>query len=147
VNGLLAMGGTQMLKKCSLNRLIVLFSAFGYLFFMIDAILEHKEAFKESLWCYVPIVYSAIGIFATAIAFVRWNEIWIKVLQIVYLAGFAVAAVGTYLHVEELGELEEAPILAPLAFAGLSVLGFLGTLRKWPAEVKNSNKGAKVGDR
>jgi hypothetical protein len=31
---------------------------------------------------------------------------------------------------------KEKPLLAPLAFAGLAVVGLLGTARKWEAEVK-----------
>jgi hypothetical protein len=40
------------------------------------------------------------------------------------------------LHIKPRGRKKLPPMLAPLAFAGLTTMGLVGTLRKWGAEVR-----------
>jgi hypothetical protein len=137
-----------MLKEYSLNRILVLFTAVGFFFFLIDSLLEHWDILLQDLPAFIPVGFSALGACVAAMTAVRWNGQWIKWLQIVLCASFIVAGAGVYLHVGEDDEEEQAtaekrdheskekekPLLAPLSFAGLATLGLLGTSRKWKAE-------------
>jgi len=83
---------------------------------------------------------------------ITWKEKLIGWFQILLFASLIVAAAGLYFHLEEeedeinltTGEQEheedekDKPLLAPLSFAGLAVIGLLGTMRKWEAEIKKS---------
>jgi hypothetical protein len=138
-----------MLKSYSLNRILALVAAGGFFFMMIDSTIEHWDILAEEWMAYIPILFSAVGAILGAIAVLKWNETWIRLLNVFLLASFLVAAGGLYFHLaeededemtEEKMELEatekEKPPLAPLAFGGLALVGLLGTARKWNAEVR-----------
>ena len=143
----------KMKNTLSINRLIVIIATAGFLFLLVDTILEHLDAFKDEALAYVPVVFSIVGLVVAGVAAFRWDEMWIKLLHWCFIAAFAVGVVGVYLHVAGQFESEEEriaehgeskkeekapPPLAPLAFAGLGAVGMLGTLRKWQAEVKEA---------
>jgi hypothetical protein len=46
-----------MLKNYSLNRLLVLLTTIGFLFLMIDSILEHWSIFSQDLPAFIPVMY------------------------------------------------------------------------------------------
>jgi hypothetical protein len=138
-----------MLKSYSLNRILALVAGGGFFFMMIDSTIEHWDILAEEWMAYIPILFSAVGAILGAIAVLKWNETWIRLLHVFLLASFLVAAGGLYFHLaeededemtEEKMELEatekEKPPLAPLAFGGLALVGLLGTARKWNAEVR-----------
>jgi hypothetical protein len=140
-----------MLKSLSLNKLLVLFVAAGFLFLLVDSILEHLDILSQDLVAYTPIVFSVIGLAVSAIAAVKWSERWIRALHMFLFIAFVVSAAGLYFHLEEeegeemtveKREHEEKekdkPPLAPLSFAGLAMVGLLATSRKWHAEVVES---------
>ena len=139
-----------MLIKFSINRLIALFVAAGFLFLAADSILEHWGIFKEEWFAFVPVLYSVLGIGVGVAAVVKWDDPWIRKLHLYLIASFVIGVAGLYFHSESLFEDEDemsteerqheekenpAPILAPLAFAGLGAIGMIGTSRKWPAEL------------
>ncbi len=138
-----------MLKQFTINRLLVLYCAIAFAFFSVDSIIEHWSVLTKEPMSFVPIVFGALGAFFAVNAFVRWKERCIKAFQIVLLVSVAVAVTGLYLHLKEEDDDEKAtteqvehektekdkPPLAPLAFGGVAVIGFIGTLRKWNAEV------------
>lgn len=141
-----------MFKQYSINKLLVLITTIGFAFLFADTTIEHWPIFKQELMAFIPLVFSAIGLALGIIVVITWKEKLIRWFQILLFASFVVAATGIYLHLEiweeetnitaEEQEHEEnekdKPLLAPLAFAGLAVVGLLGTLRKWEAEVKKS---------
>jgi hypothetical protein len=140
-----------MMSKFSINRLIALFVASGFFFLAVDSTLEHWEIFKEEWFAFVPVLYSVLGMGVGVAAVVKWDESWIRKLHLYLTVSFVVGVAGLYFHSESLFENEDemnaeereheekekpAPILAPLAFAGLGAVGMIGTSRKWPAELK-----------
>jgi hypothetical protein len=116
---------------------------------MADSIIEHWSAFSQELMCFVPVVFSAIGLVVGILTVRQWNDHWIRRFHVLLLATFAISIAGLYFHIIEEEEDEqltaeqreheknekEKPPLAPLSFAGLAAFGLLGTSRKWQAEV------------
>jgi hypothetical protein len=139
-----------MFKKYSLNRLLVLLTTIGFAFLLVDTTIEHWSTFEEEIMSFIPLVFSIVGLILGILVVIMWKEKLIRWFQILLFASFIVAAVGLYFHIEEEEndinltseerEHEEhekdKPLLAPLSFAGLAVVGLLGTARKWEAEVK-----------
>jgi hypothetical protein len=139
-----------MNRTISLNRLLVLVSVTGFAFLLADTTIEHWEILlKEPAAC-IPALFCFIGLLTGGVAFMRWKEQLIKIFQMVLLASLLVGGLGVYFH---LGDDDDAattpvspqlknkkekdkPILAPMSFAGVAVVGLLGTLRKWEAEVR-----------
>jgi hypothetical protein len=138
-----------MFKNYSLNRLLVLFTTTGFLFLVADSIIEHWSAFSQEIMCFIPVVFSAIGLVVGILTVREWKEPWIRRFHLLLLATFVVSAAGLYFHImeEEDDEQltaeqrehekteEEKPLLAPLSFAGLAAVGLLGTSRKWQADI------------
>ncbi len=138
-----------MLKNYSLNRLLALLTTLGFLFLMVDSILEHWSIFTQDLPAFIPLVISAAGLVIGMIAVREWEEKWIRRFHVFLFVSVLAGGTGMYFHTaeEEDGERltveqreheekeKEKPLLAPLSFAGLAAVGLLGTSRKWPAEV------------
>ena len=135
-----------MFQKYSLNRMIVVFVAAGFFFLTADSILEHWDILERELWAFIPIAFSVLGFVISIIAVVRWKERIIRFLHITLFVAFIISATGLYFHVKEEDDKEikteqieheqkekDKPILAPLSFAGLAMIGLLGTSRKWGA--------------
>ena len=139
-----------MFKQYSLNRLLVLLTTFGFAFLLADTIIEHWSIFKLEIMAFIPPIFCFIGLVLGIIVVITWKEKLIRWFQILLLVSILVAAAGVILHVEpweeetnltaeeiehEANE-KEKPLLAPLSFGGIAVIGLLGTMRKWEAEVK-----------
>jgi glucan phosphoethanolaminetransferase (alkaline phosphatase superfamily) len=139
-----------MLKQFSLNKLLILVTTFGFTFLLLDTIIEHWPIFEQELIAFVPLVFSFAGIVLGVFTVVMWKEKLIYWFQILLVISILVGVAGLYFHVEPFEEEtnltaeeieheaneKEKPLLAPLSFAGIAVIGLLGTLRKWEAEVK-----------
>ena len=141
-----------MTNTLSINRAIVVVCTVGFLFLLVDTLLEHIDAFKDEPLAWVPVAFSVVGLAIAGVASARWNETWIRLLHWCFIAALVVGAVGVYLHVSDRFESEEErvaehggdtkehklpPVLPPLAFTGLGAFGLIGTLRKWQAETKS----------
>jgi hypothetical protein len=138
-----------MFKKYSINRLLVLLTTIGFAFLLVDTTIEHWSTFEEEIMSFIPLVFSIVGLILGILVVIMWKEKLIRWFQILLFASFIVAGAGLYFHIEEEEndinltseerEHEEnekdKPLLAPLSFAGLAVVGLLGTARKWNAEV------------
>lgn len=141
-----------MFKQYSLNRLLVLFTSTGFAFLLADTTIEHWPIFKQEIIAYIPPVFSLIGLSLGIVVVIFWKEKFIHWFQILLFTAFIVSAAGLYFHIEEeddeinltAEEREheenegEKPLLAPLSFGGLAVVGLFGTSRKWEAEVVKS---------
>lgn len=145
------------LASLSMNRLIAFLVAGGFLFLFIETRIEHHDVLSEKLIAYAPIVFSALGFIIASLAAFKWQEKWIRVLHIYLFLALAVGLGGMYFHNEDRlkgkadtsseikdddmqedeKNVEETtpPILAPVAFTGLGVVGLLGTYRRWKADV------------
>ena len=141
-----------MSKNFSLNKLLVLITTIGFAFLLADTTIEHWSTFEEEIIVFIPLVFSIIGAVLGIIVVITWKEKLIGWFQILLFASLIVAAAGLYFHLEEEEDEinltteereheeneKDKPLLAPLAFGGLAVVGLLGTARKWEAEMKKS---------
>lgn len=152
----------QSLASVSLNRLIAFLVAGGFLFLFVETRIEHHDVLTEEFIAYVPILFSIIGFVLALFAAFQWQEKWIRVLHVYMFLALVTGLGGIFFHnqdrifgeekttataqqieaeeVEEAGEPEEEeesepPLLAPLAFTGLGIVGLLGTYRRWRAEL------------
>jgi hypothetical protein len=143
----LLLKGDLMFQKYSLNHMIAMFVAAGFFFLIADSILEHLEILGQELLVYIPIAFSVLGFLISTIAAVLWKERVIRFLRMTLFVAFLISAAGLYFHIKEEDDEEitaeqftheqkekDKPILAPLSFAGLAVIGLLGTSRKWKTE-------------
>lgn len=144
--------GVFMFKQYSLNRLLVLLTTIGFAFLLLDTTIEHWSTFEEEIMSFIPLVFSVVGLVFGMLVVIIWKEKLIRWFQILLFASFIVAGGGLYFHIEEEEdninlaaeereheeEEKDKPLLAPLTFAGLAVVGLLGTARKWEAEIVKS---------
>lgn len=146
--------GVFMFKQYSLNRLLVLVTTIGFAFLLADNTIEHWSALEEEVMAFIPLVFSTLALVLGIVAVITWKEKLIRLFQILLFASFIVAGGGLYFHIaEEEDEIsltaeereheeseKDKPLMAPLSFAALAVIGLLGTARKWEAEVKKSKE-------
>lgn len=141
--------------KLTLNRMIAYLIAGGFFFLVIEIRIEHNEVLDEKSVAFIPIIFSTLGMVIAVLAALRWQEIWIRILQVYLFLALAVGITGVYFHNEDRFEEEKTemarrdddpshekdlpPMLAPFAFVGLGAVGLLGTLRRWEAETKRSS--------
>lgn len=137
-----------MFKNYSLNRLLVLLTTVGFLFLVIDSLIEHWTILIQDWPAFIPVLFSALGVVAGVITIRSWNDRWIRRMHLLLYATMVVACLGLYYHIIEEEDDEQLtaeqreheakernkPLLAPLSFAGLAAMGLLGTSRKWQAE-------------
>jgi|WetSurMetagenome_2_1015567.scaffolds.fasta_scaffold403251_2 hypothetical protein len=136
------------MKNYTLNRLLALTATAGFLFLSVDAVLEHWKIFGKEPMAAIPVVFGIVAVLFGIITVLVWSDVWIRRLHLVLLAAFVVAGLGIYFHVEDDDDNakpateavqaekdQEKPLLAPLAFGAVAVVGLLGTSRKWPGEV------------
>lgn len=138
-----------MFKYYSLNRILVLYVTLGFVFLLVDTTIEHWDIFFKEYMVFIPAVFCLLGVMLGAIAVLKWNEKWIRLLHIFFIVSFLVAGAGFYFHVKEEDDdkplvasikqeqeekSKDKPILAPLAFGGIALFGLLGTSRKRQSE-------------
>ena len=139
-----------MFKQYSLNRLLVLIATFGFAFLLADTTIEHRSIFKQEIMAFIPPIFCFASLVLGIIVVFNWKEKLIHWFQILLFLSVLVAATGLILHIEpwedetnmtaeeiehEANE-KEKPLLAPFSFGRLAIVGLLGTMRKWKAEVK-----------
>jgi len=138
-----------MLKNYSINRLLVFLTSISFIFLLADTTIEHWPIFKQEPMAFIPLVFCIAGAILGIFTVVNWKEKLIHWFQVLLFASFIVAIAGFYLHIESWEEQtnltaeeieheaneKEKPLLAPLSFAGIAVIGLLGTMRKWKAEI------------
>jgi|WetSurMetagenome_2_1015567.scaffolds.fasta_scaffold361821_2 hypothetical protein len=143
-----------MIKKYSLNRILLLLTALGFLFLFLDTTLEHWAVFGDELPVYIPAIFSVVGTIFCLLTVYLWKENLIKYLKYFLFTSIIVAFLGTYFHVLEEEDDEditleqkqheeeegEKPLLAPLSFAGLALFGLIATSNEWKEETMIQKK-------
>ena len=134
----------------SLNQWLILGLASGYVTLVFDLRYEHNHALKHHSLAWTPIIYSAVMAVACVIALVKWDQAGRSLLLWLSGVGFIVAILGVWLHND--GHIltglhtllsvwagqrpdptKDPPILAPLSFAGLSLLGMAACSNRFKA--------------
>ncbi len=124
------------------NRLLLLFVGFNLVFTGLDVALAHSINQFIPVYEWIPVFYAPLGaITSFAVAIQAKPRKWTALLHIVFmLFGIMVGILGTAFHANAVlnpgGHLTwswvvfGSPILAPLAFAGISLLGLYGITKE-----------------
>jgi uncharacterized membrane protein len=124
----------------TLNQWIVLGLAVGYLTLVFDLRYDHNHALKHNAIAWTPIIYSAVMTVVSLIALALWERNGRRLLFWLSATGIVVSLLGFWLHnsghiATQVGTMlsvwagqhpdpvTQPPVMAPLAFAGLALLG------------------------
>ncbi len=126
------------------SRFLVTIVSFGFLFLTLDSFLEHYFTQREiRLYQWIPIIFGGIAFPISLAALVRLNPITSKMLGAVSLLSMAVGGLGFYFHVSAIWGMIDTPfewsyvydalrygppMLAPLSFGGLGLLGLVAAV-------------------
>jgi hypothetical protein len=135
-------------SRISLPQLLILLLAGAFPGLMVDIRVEHVDVVREHSIAWLPIIYSGFMTIACCFAFVWWNHTTRQIMRPLFLLAFVIGGMGFYLHNH--GDLKEViktsvsawtdsnmnhpdgpPQSAPLAFAGLGLIGLLASLRQF----------------
>jgi len=131
-----------------LARVLILILAAAFLGLMADIKVEHIDIVRETWKGWIPIVYAAFMTLACLAAAILWNNLTRLVLLVLFLLAFIVGGLGFYFHNQDeiaqvplntlhawtnpkMKRLHGPPEIAPLAFAGLGLLGSLASLKRF----------------
>jgi hypothetical protein len=129
-------------------RVMILILAGGFLGLMMDIRVEHVDVVRRHTIAWVPIIYSAFMTIACLAAFIRWTKTARRIMLFLFLLALVVGGLGFYLHNDgniqnvittstnawtdpKMEHSDGPPQTAPLAFAGLGVIGILASLKKF----------------
>ena len=137
-----------MFMKFSLNRMLALVVAAGFLLLAVDSFIEHWTILGQDLPAWIPGTFGAAAFCIALYTVINWKDRSIRLLRYTLLAAIIVSCAGLYFHLgedeeetrsaermEHEAKEKEKPLLAPLSFAGVAAVGLLGTSRKWRAEL------------
>jgi len=134
----------------SLNRLLVLLLLGAYATLIVDIRAEHVDVVRLHWMGWIPLAYCAVMILLLVIALKFWNATTRAILFGAFSLGLIVSIWGLWIHnhIDEhnfattIRELINAwyvrdahyadglpPHLAPIAFAGLALIGMLSTAK------------------
>jgi hypothetical protein len=139
-----------------LNRIIVLALLGGLASLMIDIRWEHRVELGRQWQTWIPLVYIGLMLIAGGVGLYRWNAWGRRVLQVGFLLCVIVGVLGTWFHSkgDPIGNFRHVltawavppgtnggiktgstpPEMAPLAFAGLGVIGLLCCSKRFQCE-------------
>ncbi len=142
----------MFLKSFSINRLIVLIIAGGFLFLFVETLIEHQDVIPKELPAFIPIIVSILGFIIALLTAQNWKDRSIRLLHFYLMLTILVGLGGLFFHNKERFEREEKetetiinekdaeevkpPILAPAALIGFGAVGLIGTARKRQAEIR-----------
>lgn len=146
----------QSIMSWSLNRIIALGLLFGLIGLMSEIRWEHRVELGRQWQTWIPLVYIGLMIVIGVIGLIRWESWGRRLLLFGFAFGIIIGALGVYFHGGDnlFGNLSqvlaswgiplgtnggvkvssEPPILAPLAFIGVGLLGILVCSRRFRAE-------------
>jgi hypothetical protein len=139
---------SSVLARWPLPRVLILLLAGAFVGLMTDIRIEHVDAVHEHSVAWVPIIYCAFMTVASLIACVYWTALTRRVMIALFLLAFVVGGMGFYLHNHgklkkviansmnawidpNMNHSDAPPQLAPLAFAGLGMIGILASLKQF----------------
>jgi hypothetical protein len=131
-----------------LPRILILILAGAFLNLLIDIRVEHVDVVRERTIAWLPILYSAIMAVAALFAAAFWNNTSRRIMLALFLLAFVVGGTGVYLHNHgnltkvlqtsvnawtdpNIKHVKGPPQIAPLAFAGLGLIGILASLKRF----------------
>jgi hypothetical protein len=138
-------------SRWSLARVLTLILAGSFLGLLGDIRVEHVDVVRETRLAWIPLIYSAAMAVACLLAVTFWNKTSRVLIRILFFLAFIVGGLGVYLHnhgnfAKVLSSSVNAwtdpkmkhphgpPQTAPLAFAGLGLLGVVATLKRFNRE-------------
>lgn len=136
-----------------LNKLIVLILLGGLASLLIEIRWEHRVELERQWQTWIPLVYISLMLIGGVISLYRWESWGAKVMGIGFALSFVVGALGVWFHGGDhlVGNLlrvltawmiplgtnggvkvsSEPPIMAPLAFIGVGLLGVLACSKRF----------------
>jgi hypothetical protein len=131
-----------------LARVLILLLGGAFLGLLVDIRVEHVDVVRERSIAWLPIIYSGIMAIACHVAFVLWNKNTRVVMRLLFVLALVIGGMGFYFHNHgdlkkviltsvhawtdpEMNHSDDPPQVAPLAFAGLGVIGILGSLKRF----------------
>jgi hypothetical protein len=131
-----------------LARVLILLLAGAFIGLMVDIRVEHVEVVRARTIAWLPIIYSAFMTLACLVAFIFWNKTTRRIMIALFFLAFIIGNMGFYFHNHgnikkvmktsinawtdpEMTHSEGPPQTAPLAFAGLGVIGILASLKRF----------------
>ena len=134
-----------------LARVLILILAGAFVGLMADIRVEHVDVVRDHAIAWLPIFYSGFMMIACLIAFLFWNKTARLIMIPLFLAAFIIGGLGFYFHNDgnfkqvlktsinawtdpTMNHPDAPPQDAPLAFAGLGVLGVLASLKRFNPE-------------
>src|SRR5882762_12020332 len=140
----------------SLNRIIVLLLLGGMAGLLIDIRWEHRVELGRQWETWIPLVYIGLMLIAGVVGLYRWNSWGRRVLQVGFSVCLIVGVLGTWFHSkgDPVGSCRRVltawtvplgtnggvkigstpPELAPLAFVGLGIIGFLACSKRFQCD-------------
>jgi hypothetical protein len=126
-------------------RIVILILAAAFFGLMADIRVEHIDIVRITWKGWIPIAFAAFMTLACLVAFFCWYKIVRRIMLVLFLAAFVVGGLGFYFHNgrglarvpqdalhawtnPDMRRVKGPPETAPLAFAGLGLLGLLASL-------------------
>jgi hypothetical protein len=139
---------SSLFDRLTLARLLIFILAGGFGGLMVDIRVEHVDVVREHSIAWLPIIYSGIMAIACMAAFVFWNKTARLIMIPLFLLAFVVGGLGFYFHnhgnfIEvartslhawtdpNMNHSDDPPQVAPLAFAGLGLIGIVASLKRF----------------
>ena len=136
------------LDRLSLARVLVLLLGGAFVGLMVDIRVEHVDVVRERSIAWLPIIYSGFMAIACHVAFVLWNKSTRLAMRLLFLLALVLGGMGFYFHNHgnlkkviltsihawtdpKMNHSDAPPQVAPLAFAGLGVIGILASLKRF----------------
>lgn len=144
----------------TLNKVLVLLMTAAYLALVVDLRSEHVDVVRHHWTAWIPIVYSGIMVVLGAIGLATWERGGRLLLTAAFAASFVVGGLGFWFHndghlitavtttlaawVRPLHHQDAPPALAPLAFAGLGLIGMLACARGFQPALPSETEAARA---
>ncbi|MDT4965338.1 MAG: hypothetical protein QOJ64_75 [Acidobacteriota bacterium] len=144
----------------SLNRIIVLALLAGLASLMVDIRWEHRVELARQWETWIPLIYIGLMLFAGGVGLYKWDDWGRRLLQVGFILGLIVGALGTWFHSQQdpVGNFRRVltawavplgtnggiktgstpPEMAPLAFVGLGLLGLLCCSKRFRCDSSTS---------